>query len=64
MEAPGLYQNNTVNPPASIRDPACIWDLASISTTQFTNEHVFKALRFSVLYLLLQSKISLPVSVH
>ena len=39
------------DPPASIRDPA------SIRTTRFTDEHVFKTPRFLVLYLLLQSEI-------
>jgi len=42
---------NSVRPPASIRDPACI------RTTRFTNEHVFKTPRLLVLYLLLQSEI-------
>ena len=43
--SPGFYSNNSVRPPASIR------------TTQFTYDHVFKTLRLLVLYLLLQSEI-------
>jgi len=37
--------------------PACIRDPASVRTTRFTNEHVFKTPRLLVLYLLLQSEI-------
>ena len=43
--------------PASIRDPTCVRGPASIRTTRFTDEHVFKTPRFLVLYLLLKSEI-------
>jgi len=44
-------------PLASVRDPAYIRGPASIRTTWFTDEHVFKTPRFLVLYLLLESEI-------
>jgi len=54
---PASIRTIVSDPPSSIRDPACIRDLASIRTTRFTDEHVFKTPRFLVLYLLLQSEI-------